>query len=92
MVPISSPVKSVFTAGITVPWPEAFPKTKHSMGGEDPAPPPPPQEDAVSPAAWHGFHSSEGLSGISPMKSGTADVPMTMCRISADASHGQPML
>lgn len=33
MVPISSPVKSVFTAGITVPWPEAFPKTKHSMGG-----------------------------------------------------------
>lgn len=69
-----------------------FPKDQAQYGGEDPAPPPPPQEDAVSPAAWHGFHSSEGLSGISPMKSGTADVPMTMCRISADASHGQPML
>lgn len=97
MVPISSPVKSVFTAGITVPWPEAFPKTKHSVcvgggGGEKRSrpPPSPSQEDAFSPAAWHGFHSSEGLSGISPMKFGTADVPMTTCRVMQTPAMSNP--
>lgn len=49
MVPISSPVKCMFTAGIAVPLQEAFPKAKHGGGGGSKSFPPPSPEDAEYP-------------------------------------------
>lgn len=50
MVPISSPVKCMFTAGIIVPLQEAFPKAKHGGGGVGSKSfPPPSREDVEYP-------------------------------------------
>jgi len=97
MVPISSPAKCVFTAGIAVPLREALPKAKGGVG--DPGPfllHAGRMWSFPGSAARHGqgLNTSGRLASLSPGKPwgkpiavGT-DVPEIVCRISAAHTHG----
>lgn len=97
MVPISGPVKCMFTAGIAVPLQEAFPKAKRGVG--DPGSfllHPGRTRSIPGSTARHGqgLNTSERLSGLSPRKwwakaiAVGSDVPKITCRISAAYTHG----
>lgn len=97
MVPISSPVKSMFTAGITAPLREAFPKATRGVGDPGPFLLHPGRTRSIAGGTarrGQGLNASERLSNLSPgtwwakpVAAGT-DVPRIVWRISAAYADG----